>query len=103
MGQIAEYFAKYEPGHLEIWVILVFYRDIPLMKISSLHRSGGLRGGANPPSLNGLHTTKNRHSRQVNMITITPLSHYGSSPYEVLPKIKKQVISFKNNCKGIYF
>ena len=82
------------------------------MKISSLHRSEDLRGGVNhppsplpnpPPPLKGSHTTKNRHSRQVNMITITPLSHYGSSPYEVFPKIKKQVKSFKNNCKGIYF
>ena len=26
---------------------------------------------------------------------ITPLSHYGSSPYEVFPKIKKQLKSVK--------
>ena len=78
------------------------------MKISYLHRSGDLRGGVNhapsPPPLNGLqHTTKNRHSRQVDTITITPFSHYGRSRYEVFPKIKKKVKSFKNNCTGIYF
>ena len=80
-------------GHLDIWIILVFYRYIPLMKISSLQHFVylGILGEMpiTPTPLNSLHTTKNRHSRQVNMITITPLSPYGSSLYEVFPKIKK--------------